>query len=167
MTSKTVSLKKTIVGLTPIRESDINSQAMTDMAPKLGGLVEFYRSPARTEWSPTGTNVPDYPRLAQLWWSNIAAAASGEKTPQQALDNLAKEQDAIMTRLERSKVQPVCGPKMNEPSRKPEQLTQLQFHCGKPPPAAEPRIWTNMVAPKQSSKQKRPGRAEALYYPAD
>ncbi len=102
MTSKTVSLKKTIVGLTPIRESDINSQAMTDMAPKLGGLVEFYRSPARVEWTPTGTNVPDYPRLAQLWWSNIAAAASGEKTPQQALDNLAKDQDAIMTRLERS-----------------------------------------------------------------
>jgi hypothetical protein len=26
-------------------------------------------------------------------------------------------------------------------------LTQLQFHCGKPPPAAEPRIWTNMNTP--------------------
>jgi ABC-type glycerol-3-phosphate transport system substrate-binding protein len=52
VTSKTVSLKKTIVGLTPIRESDIQSQAMTDMAPKLGGLVEFYRSPARVAWTP-------------------------------------------------------------------------------------------------------------------
>ncbi|MCE6982511.1 carbohydrate ABC transporter substrate-binding protein, partial [Pseudomonas frederiksbergensis] len=86
VTSKTVSLKKTIVGLTPIRESDINSQAMTDLAPKLGGLVEFYRSPARVQWTPTGTNVPYYPRLAQLWWSHIAEAASGEKTPQEALD---------------------------------------------------------------------------------
>jgi glycerol transport system substrate-binding protein len=94
VTSKTVSLKKTIVGLTPIRESDINSQAMTDLAPKLGGLVEFYRSPARVQWTPTGTNVPDYPRLAQLWWSHIAEAASGEKTPQEALDGLAKDQDA-------------------------------------------------------------------------
>ena len=68
VTAKTVSLKKTLEGLTPIRESDIQSQAMTDAAPKLGGLVEFYRSPARVQWSPTGTNVPDYPKLAQLWW---------------------------------------------------------------------------------------------------
>ena len=69
--SKTVSLKKTLVGLTPIRDSDLRSDAMTEAAPRLGGLVEFYRSPARTLWTPTGTNVPDYPKLAQLWWQNI------------------------------------------------------------------------------------------------
>ena len=82
VTAKTTSLKKTVVGLTPIRESDIQSKTMTDMAPKLGGLVEFYRSPARVAWSPTGTNVPDYPKLAQLWWKNVAQAVTGEKTPQ-------------------------------------------------------------------------------------
>ena len=82
VTAKTTSLKKTIVGLTPIRESDIQSKAMTDLAPKLGGLVEFYRSPARVAWTPTGTNVPDYPKLAQLWWKNVAVAVTGEKTPQ-------------------------------------------------------------------------------------
>ena len=81
--SKTVSLKKTLVGLTPFRDSDIRSQAMTDMAPKLGGLVEFYRSPARTAWTPTGTNVPDYPKLAQLWWANVANAVSGQVSAQQ------------------------------------------------------------------------------------
>ena len=27
------------------------------------------------------------------------------------------------------------------PRRRPSQLRQLQFHCGKPPPAAEPRTW--------------------------
>ncbi|MEM9398331.1 MAG: ABC transporter substrate-binding protein, partial [Pseudomonadota bacterium] len=58
VTSKSVSLKKTLVGLTPIRESDINSAELTALAPKLGGLVEFYRSPARTAWTPTGVNVP-------------------------------------------------------------------------------------------------------------
>ncbi|WP_312904740.1 ABC transporter substrate-binding protein [Stutzerimonas nitrititolerans] len=113
--SKTVSLKKTLVGLTPIRESDIESDAMTEAAPKLGGLVEFYRSPARTQWTPTGTNVPDYPRLAQLWWQYIAEAASGDKTPQEALDGLAQAQDTMMARLERGKVQPKCGPRLNEP----------------------------------------------------
>ena len=112
--SKTVSLQKTLVGLTPIRESDINSQAMTDAAPKLGGLVEFYRSPARTQWTPTGTNVPDYPKLAQLWWQYVAEAASGEKTPQKALDGLAKAQDKVLKRLERAGVQGECGPKLNE-----------------------------------------------------
>ena len=113
--SKTVSLSKTLVGLTPIRESDINSQAMTDVAPKLGGLVEFYRSPARLQWSPTGTNVPDYPKLAQLWWQYIAEVASGESSAQQALDGLAAAQDKVMARLERANIQAECGPKLNKP----------------------------------------------------
>ncbi len=117
--SKTVSLKKTLVGLTPIRESDLKSQAMTDAAPKLGGLVEFYRSPARVAWTPTGTNVPDYPKLAQLWWANVAEAVSGDRTPQEAMDNLAKQQDRVLQRLERAKVQGECGPKLNQP-RDPE-----------------------------------------------
>lgn len=115
VTSKTVSLHKTLVGLTPIRESDIQSQAMTEAAPKLGGLVEFYRSPARLQWSPTGTNVPDYPKLAQLWWQYISQAVSGETSAQQALDGLADAQDRMMERLERANVQPQCGPKLNEP----------------------------------------------------
>ncbi|MBJ6137816.1 ABC transporter substrate-binding protein [Marinobacter litoralis] len=113
--SKTVSLEKTIAGLTPIRDSDINSDYMTEMAPKLGGLVEFYRSPARVQWTPTGTNVPDYPKLAQLWWQFIAQAASGEATPQEALNGLADAQDRVMQRLERANVMPNCGPKLNEP----------------------------------------------------
>ena len=112
VTAKTTSLKKTIVGLTPIRESDIQSKAMTAMAPKLGGLVEFYRSPARVAWTPTGTNVPDYPRLAQLWWQNVSVAVSGEKTPQQAMDNLAEEMDQVMARLQRAGMTH-CAPKLN------------------------------------------------------
>ena len=115
VTAKTTSLKKTTVGLTPIRESDIQSKAMTDMAPKLGGLVEFYRSPARVAWTPTGTNVPDYPKLAQLWWKNVAVAVTGEKTPQAAMDNLAEEMDSVMGRLERAGMA-VCPPKLNPKS---------------------------------------------------
>ena len=76
------SLKKSHVGLTFIRESDIWDKSFTERAPKLGGLIEFYRSPARVQWTPTGTNVPDYPKLAQLWWQNIGDASSGAKTPQ-------------------------------------------------------------------------------------
>ncbi len=45
----------------------------------LGGLIEFYRSPARVAWTPTGTHMPD-PKLAQLWWTNVAEAVTGEKT---------------------------------------------------------------------------------------
>ncbi|MBK3398794.1 MULTISPECIES: ABC transporter substrate-binding protein [Methylobacterium] len=111
--SKSVSLKKSHVGLTFIRESDIWDKSFTERAPKLGGLVEFYRSPARTQWTPTGVNVPDYPKLAQLWWQNIGDASSGAKTPQAAMDALANAQDDVMARLERSKVQGECGPKLN------------------------------------------------------
>jgi glycerol transport system substrate-binding protein len=113
--SKTVSLEKTVAGLTPIRNSDLNSDVMLEMAPRLGGLVEFYRSPARVQWTPTGTNVPDYPKLAQLWWQYVSQAASGEATPQEALDGLADAQDRVMERLERANVQATCGPKLNEP----------------------------------------------------
>lgn len=112
--AKSVSLEKTLEGLTPIRESDINSDVMTEMAPKLGGLVEFYRSPARDEWTPTGTNVPDYPKLASLWWMNIGRAARGEVAPRQALDDLAKALDHMLNRLEKTDKMEKCGPKLNE-----------------------------------------------------
>ncbi|MDT8443416.1 MAG: ABC transporter substrate-binding protein [Desulfuromonadales bacterium] len=112
--SKTVSLKKAHVGLTPIRDSDIRDKSFTERAPKLGGLVEFYRSPARVAWTPTGTNVPDYPKLAQLWWQNIGEAVAGEVTVDTAMDNLAKEQDKVLIRLARSKSQGDKGPVMNE-----------------------------------------------------
>jgi glycerol transport system substrate-binding protein len=114
VTSKTVDVKKSHVGLTFIRESTIDDKSFTDRAPELGGLVEFYRSPARVAWSPTGTNIPDYPKLAQLWWQNIGDAMSGAKTPQEALDSLCAEQEKVLDRLERSKVQGDLGPKLNE-----------------------------------------------------
>jgi glycerol transport system substrate-binding protein len=111
--SKTASLKKSHVGLTFVRQSDIWDKSFTERAPKLGGLIEFYRSPARVQWTPTGNNVPDYPKLAQLWWQNIGDASSGAKTPQAAMDALAAAQDSVMERLERSGVQGECGPKLN------------------------------------------------------
>ena len=111
--AKTTSLKKAHVGLTPIRDSDINHASFTERAPKLGGLVEFYRSPARVAWTPTGVNVPDYPKLAQLWWQNIGEAVSGEVTVDTAMNNLAKEMDRVLERIARSKTQGECGPKLN------------------------------------------------------
>jgi glycerol transport system substrate-binding protein len=113
--SKTVDVKKSHVGLTFIRESTIQDKSFTERAPKLGGLIEFYRSPARVQWSPTGTNVPDYPKLAQLWWQNIGDASSGAKTPQEAMDNLCAEQEKVLERIERSGIQGDLGPKLNEP----------------------------------------------------
>jgi len=114
VTSKTVDLKKSDVGLTFIRESTSESQHFTDRASKLGGLVDFYRSPARVAWSPTGTNIPDYPKMAQLWWQNIGDAMSGDKTPQEALDALCAEQEKVLSRIEKAGVQGDIGPKMNE-----------------------------------------------------
>ncbi len=119
---KTTSLKKSHVGLTFIRESDIWHDSFTERAPQLGGLIEFYRSPARKQWTPTGTNVPDYPKLAQLWWQNIATAVTGETTAQGSMDNLARQQDEILSRLERLKYGGECAPKLN-----PERDAQYWF----------------------------------------
>jgi glycerol transport system substrate-binding protein len=115
--SKTVDTKRSHVGLTFIRDSSIRHKSFTDRAPKLGGLVEFYRSPDRVRWTPTGVNVPDYPKLAQLWWQNIGDVTSGTFTAQQAMDRLAKEMDQVMARMEdvdkKAKVYGGCGPRLN------------------------------------------------------
>ncbi|WP_148253844.1 ABC transporter substrate-binding protein [Aidingimonas lacisalsi] len=112
--SKSVSLEKLMAGLTPIRESDIFSEQMSDMAPQLGGLVEFYRSPNESNWTPSSTNVPDYPRMAPLWWQNLAPAVNGEIEPQEALDNLAGDLDNIMRRLGRAGVFATYSPVLND-----------------------------------------------------
>ena len=57
-----------------------------------------------TEAPPTGTNVPDYPKLAQLWWQNIGDASSGAKSPQEAMDALCAAQEKVLSRLERAGV---------------------------------------------------------------
>ncbi|TCS63995.1 ABC transporter substrate-binding protein [Varunaivibrio sulfuroxidans] len=135
--SKTVSLKKSHVGLTFIRNSDIWDKSFTKRAPELGGLIEFYRSPARLLWTPTGVNVPDYPKLAQLWWQNIGDASSGAKTPQEAMNSLAQAQDKVMARIERAGVQGKCGPKLN--------------------PKVDPAVWLNRPgAPKPKLANEKP-----------
>ena len=143
--SKTVSLRKTLIGLTPIRESDLASSAMTEIAPQLGGLVEFYRSPARTAWTPTGTNVPDYPKLAQLWWPNIANAVSGAVTPQVAMDALAQQTDRVLARIQRVGIQGECGPLLNEP--------------------VDPEIWLSRPgAPKARLENEKPQGETVPYH---
>ena len=116
--SKTLDVKKSQVGLTFIRNSTANHESFTERAPKLGGLVEFYRSKDRVRWSPTGINVPDYPKLAQLWWQQIGDVNSGAFTPQQAMDRLAGEMDQIMARMqaadEANKTYGGCGPRLND-----------------------------------------------------
>ncbi len=124
VTAKSVSLKKSHVGLTIIRDSDIRHESFTERAAELGGLVEFYRSPARVQWTPTGTNVPDYPRLAQLWWQNIGDAVAGEKSAQEAMSSLANAQEKLMKRLERAKVLGDCGPKLNKKQKRDFWLSQ-------------------------------------------
>ncbi|MEJ8574922.1 ABC transporter substrate-binding protein [Microbaculum marinum] len=124
--SKTVDTKKSHVGLTIIRDSTINGESFTERAPKLGGLVEFYRSPDRVAWTPTGINVPDYPKLAQLWWQQIGDVNSGAFTPQEAMDRLAGEMDQIMARMqaadEANDTYGGCGPRLNEPKDPSEWL---------------------------------------------
>ena len=65
-------------------------------------------------WSPTGTNVPDYPKLAQLWWKNVAQAVTGEKRPRKApWTRWLTEMDQVMARLERAGMAK-CAPKLNK-----------------------------------------------------
>lgn len=117
LTSKTVSLKKTLVGLTPIRFSDIASDAMTKQAPYLGGLVEFYRSKGKHFWTPTGTNVPDYIQLSHLWWQFTGLVVSGEISASDAMDKMASSFDEILldiSKTSNSECAPLLNPEINE-----------------------------------------------------
>jgi glycerol transport system substrate-binding protein len=114
VTSKTVDVAKSIAGTTFIRQSTLDHPYFTENIGNYGGLIEFYRSPDRTAWSPTGTNVPDYPTISSLWWQSISKAASGEFTAQEAMNELAAAQDDVMIRLEASNPDANCAVKMNE-----------------------------------------------------
>jgi len=118
--SKTVDVKKSQVGLTFVRDSTVRDASFTARAPNLGGMIEFYRSPDRVAWSPTGVNVPDYPKLAQLFWENIGDVNSGAFTAQEAMNRLAEQMDDVMARMqavdESNGVYHGCGPRLNPES---------------------------------------------------
>ena len=56
--SKTVDVKKSHVGLTFIRDSTVRHKSFTERAPKLGGLIEFYRSPDRVRGRRPASTCP-------------------------------------------------------------------------------------------------------------
>ena len=62
--------------------------------------------------------MPDYPKLAQIWWQQIGDVNSGAFTPQEAMDRLAGEMDVTMARMqavdEAKQVYGGCGPRLNE-----------------------------------------------------
>jgi hypothetical protein len=45
------------------------------------------------------TTLPDYPKLAQQGWQNVATAVTGERTRQAAMDIHAEQMDRILDRL--------------------------------------------------------------------
>jgi glycerol transport system substrate-binding protein len=136
--SKTVDTKKSHVGLTFVRDSTVRHESFTERAPQLGGLVEFYRSPDRTNWTDTGVNVPDYPRLAQLWWQHIGDVTAGTFSAQEAMDRLAGEMDDLMARMqaadEANDAYSGCGPRLNEPREASYWIDEVD---GAPWPALE------------------------------
>lgn len=135
LVSKTVSLKKSLVGLTPIRHSDIESQTFTDKAPYLGGLVEFYRSRGKHLWTPTGTNVPDYTRLSNYWWQYVGEVVNGQRSAADAMQAMAQSFDKALDEISRSNdhaCAPALGPIkgadywLNQPGAPRKALTEQQ-----------------------------------------
>lgn len=108
--SKTVDLKRFLVGGTMIRKSTIFSDYLTEHMDDYGGIIEFYRSPEEIKWTGSGRNVPYYPRMSEMWWKNIAKAITGELSPQSAMDAIAREQDTFMASLRMTRYSPVLNP---------------------------------------------------------
>jgi len=62
-------------------------------------------------WTPTGVNVPDYPKLSRHWWSNVADAVEGKVTPQEAMTAMAKDMERDMDAMSFDRQE--CSPKLN------------------------------------------------------
>jgi glycerol transport system substrate-binding protein len=104
--SKTVSVKKFLIGATPVRKSTVSHPYLKENSWKWGGIIEFFNSPEEIKWTDSGLNVPHYPALSGIWWENIASAIEKKATPQQAMDNLANQQDNLMKELNLTKFSP-------------------------------------------------------------
>lgn len=118
--SKTVCLKKFMVGKTPIRKSTVKSDYLAEREGDFGGLITFYKSEAEKLWTDSGPNVPHYPVLAEQWWQNIAPAVTGEVTPQEAMDNIAAAMDDLMSKMNL----PAYSPVLNEEKTAEHWLSQ-------------------------------------------
>lgn len=108
--SKTVDLKRTLIGRTFIRKSTIWSPVMDENRDLFGGVVDFYRSNQVKYYTGTGLNVPHYPLMAEQFWQNVSQIITGEVSPQQGMDNLAFKLDDIMARLKMKKNSPALNP---------------------------------------------------------
>jgi glycerol transport system substrate-binding protein len=108
--SKSVALKKFLVGGTPVRKSTINSEYVQARKAQWGGLIDFYASPDESKWTDSGPNVPHYPIMSRIWWPNLAEAIKGEITPQQAMDAIAFEQDRLMGKMKLVNYSPQLNP---------------------------------------------------------
>ena len=133
--SKTVELKKFLIGGTPVRKSTVYSDYLTEHMDDYGGIIEFYRSPDAKRYTASGRNVPHYAKLAPLWWKNISKAMTGKLTPQQAMDQLAKEQDAVMGSLKMAAYSPV----LNKERKKEDWLYGHPADVSPKPPRPRPK----------------------------
>ncbi|MCP4115404.1 MAG: carbohydrate ABC transporter substrate-binding protein [Desulfobacteraceae bacterium] len=111
--SKSVCLKKFLVGKTPIRKSTIHSSHLDKLEGKFGGLITFYRSPVEKRWTDTGPNVPYYPTMSAQWAKNVGMAVAGEITSQQAMDNIAYAMDDLMEKMDLKQYSPRLNPKQS------------------------------------------------------
>lgn len=136
--SKTVSVKKFLTGGTPVRTSTVSHPYILENAFRWGGLIEFYNSPERKKWTPTGLNVPHYPALSGIWWSFLAQAVKGELAPQEAMSGLARAQDEAMAKLKLEMYAPKLNPLQNretwlnhpgapKPERGPQQPKTISY----------------------------------------
>jgi glycerol transport system substrate-binding protein len=104
--SKTVSADKFAFASTPVRRSTVFSDWATKNEGKWGGLITFYRSPMEDKYTSTGPNVPDYQLLQEQMWHFIAPVIEGERTAQEALDDLAITLDTLLKNLYLPKYSP-------------------------------------------------------------
>jgi glycerol transport system substrate-binding protein len=118
VTSKTVTMNKFLEGLTLIRFSDVTSDFIQKNSHRYGGLIEFYLGKESMKWTPTGTNVPDYTKMSDIWWKSLGGVIHLGESVGSALDNMAEKMDATLEDVSYSNKISYCSPRLNDKKEK-------------------------------------------------
>jgi glycerol transport system substrate-binding protein len=111
--SKTVSVKKFLIGGTPVRKSTVNHPFIVENSYNWGGMIEFYKSKDSKKWTDAGLNVPHYPALSSIWSDMIGKAVRGELSAEETMKELAEKQDEILSMIKLKRYSPRLNAKRN------------------------------------------------------
>jgi ABC-type glycerol-3-phosphate transport system substrate-binding protein len=86
------------VGCT-VRQSVLATPELAETDRKLGGLISLMKSPSALTLTGTDPAIEEYAAMLEIIYADIHKGLTGEWSPAQTLDNLARDLDTELKRM--------------------------------------------------------------------